>query len=139
MKVIRGSAGYPDGWIPPEDVLDLTAADVDKMLNSHYHGKDGVQLFNLTADPEERKDLAKMLPEMTAKMLQRLSEFDEEAVPPDNAKEVKKRPMVIYPVLITSTFQVIEGNPWNFGGFYSPGWCQSQPSNRDPLVTISLL
>ncbi len=33
MKLIRGTGGYPDGWIPPEDVLNLANADDISLRN----------------------------------------------------------------------------------------------------------
>ena len=73
-------------------------------------GHDKIKLlFNLTSDPTERHDLSKSMPEKVKELMARLEEYRETMIEPDVAKEVER------------------GSPMNFGGFYSPGWCQAEP------------
>ena len=36
---------------------------------------------------------------------------------------------------IDVTPEVKEGNPNNFGGFWGPGWCQSEPKIQEDYLT----
>ena len=68
-----------------------------------------VQLFNLTSDPTERHDISGDHPDVVLTMLKRLDQLEATMIPPDVAPESKK------------------GNPNNFGGVFSTGWCKAQP------------
>ena len=50
------------------------------------------------------------MPDKVDELLARLEEYKNTMIEPDVAAEVKR------------------GNPWNFGGLYSTGWCKAEPS-----------
>ena len=131
--MIRGDGGSPDGWIKPENV---TGIDDDQQLEEVWSlmfgkatspamqecqaeksifggGKYKVQLYNLTADPTEHHDISGQHPDMVRAMLRRLDQLEATMIPPDVAPETK------------------EGNPNNFGGFFSTGWCEAQPKSAE--------
>nr|XP_006825164.1 PREDICTED: arylsulfatase B-like [Saccoglossus kowalevskii] len=62
-------------------------------------------LFNIIDDPEERNNLAEVYPNKVEELRHRLDEYRENLVPPVDR--------IIDPA----------GNPVNFGGVWSPGWC----------------
>ncbi len=62
-------------------------------------------LFNLTADPFETTNIASLHPELVLSMTERIVEIANTAVPIDAPPENEA------------------GNPSNFGGFWSTGWC----------------
>ncbi len=68
-----------------------------------------IQLFNVAADPTEQFDIAAGNPEVVSEMLLRLYELEAGMIEPDIAA------------------QVADGNPNNFGGVFSPGWCNAEP------------
>lgn len=96
MKLILGVAGFPDGWIKPDDVLNVDAkAVVDLMFPSEVqllgdcNGENvRVRLFNLTADPTEHFDVAGDHPDLVAEMRERLQLYVDSAIPPNVAPEV---------------------------------------------------
>ncbi len=129
MKLIRGDAGKPDGWIPPKDVLGLEDDDdIRRLQNILYHNSvadgcdvDGisaatsgtrVRLFNLTADPTERTNLAAERPEEVRELLSRLARLESTMIPPDVARERDR------------------GNPSHFGGVFQTGWCRAEPRRK---------
>ena len=62
-------------------------------------------LFNVEEDPEEKKDLTKKQPKILEKLRQKTREFYGSFIPRD------------YPSLSQ------KGNPKNFDGIWSSGWC----------------
>ncbi|XP_077869528.1 arylsulfatase B-like [Saccoglossus kowalevskii] len=62
-------------------------------------------LFNIIGDPEERNNIAEIYTVKVEELLHRLDEYREHLVPPENR--------IIDPA----------GDPVNFGGVWSPGWC----------------
>ncbi len=68
-----------------------------------------VQLFNLTADPTEHFDISANHPDVVSVMLLRLHELEVGMIDPDISEEVEA------------------GNPNNFGGTFSSGWCNAEP------------
>ena len=63
-------------------------------------------LFNLEEDPEERKNIAKDNPDIIKKLRNRVVEHF----------------FNLQPHFVPEDDQA--GNPVNWGGFWSPGWCQ---------------
>ena len=63
------------------------------------------KLFNLAADPEEKEDLAEKEPEIAATLLARLKEHLE--------------------TMLDGTLPDLDeaGDPSNFGGVWTSGWC----------------
>ncbi len=121
MKLLVGNPGNIDGWIPPPKVVNVPVdqindifgetadqksynADMDNLCNDIP-----IRLFNLTADPYETNNIAGDNPDVVKELAERLEQFRKTMVPPDITKDVK------------------EGNPNLHGGFFGPGWCQSEP------------
>ena len=120
MKLVWGLPGnMNNGWYPVPDSNDAlpdlydseypdSEADLD-LLNglSDQLGEAnvGVHLFNVTADPEERQDLAFALPDVVQRMQDRIRELMADLVPAD------------YPA------QVDEGYPYD--GRWQTGWCEA--------------
>ena len=69
-----------------------------------------VRLYNLTADPSERDNIAAGNPGVVAEMRERLRRHEETMIPPNVHAEVA------------------EGNPNRHGGFYATGWCEALPA-----------
>ena len=107
MKLLVGDPGKPDGWIPPPKVMNLSAEQI-KDLQSHFFAfEESVRLFNLTNDPYEKENLALTYPSIVADLKARLSKYFKTMIKPDIADEVQA------------------GNPNNFGGFFTTGWCKA--------------
>ncbi|XP_064601366.1 arylsulfatase B-like [Liolophura sinensis] len=95
-KLIKGSAGRYNGWYrPPTKHSDL------KMDTFQYN----YRLYDIEADPTEHFDLASQLPQVVSMMRDRLENYRKSMVP---AGDLPDDPA---------------GNPKNFGGVWSPGWC----------------
>ena len=119
LKLIRGDAGKPDGWIPPSDVLGLEGEDLERAHKLFFSpspyseglcgGQLKMRLFNLTADPNEKRDLSGERPDDVQRLLKRLALYESSMIPADATEQVK------------------EGNPSNFGGVFRTGWCQPDP------------
>ncbi|XP_043240335.1 arylsulfatase J-like [Amphibalanus amphitrite] len=119
MKLIWGSPGRYNDWYPVPDsngdaVQDLSDAvnidnedEVDVMdVSASRHGDpQPVYLFNVTADPDERVDLAEQMPDVVKRMQDRVLELMEDLVPADYPK------------------QIIDGYPTK--GLWETGWCDA--------------
>ena len=118
MKLLIGNPGKPDGWTPPPKVMDVSKDDrkiyeftelFKTTLEVGTCEAKLVRLFNLTNDPFEKDNIAYKNPNIVEELTQRLSKYVKTMITPDLAPETKK------------------GNPNRFGGFFGPGWCQSEP------------
>lgn len=109
FKLIVGNPGEPSGWIPPSN---CTTSSITNNTTGEYE----MYLFNISSDPTEHYNLAQLLPATVDLLWERLQKFVDEAVPPF------KRP--VDP----------SGDPRNFGGAYSPGWCTAEPRFHDVMV-----
>ena len=69
-----------------------------------------VFLYNLSDDPYEYNNIAQGNKKMVDKMMKKLAEYQSTMIPPHIANEIK------------------EGNPNNFNGAWSSGWCESEPN-----------
>ena len=128
MKLLIGDPGKPDGWIPPPKVLNLQSAmendQVSQLFESgqpSYCDLSQTRLYNLTSDPYERINLAKQYPQMVEDLSERLSKYIKTMIAPDVAHEI------------------LAGNPNRNGGFFGPGWCQSEPRTSDVQPKLHLL
>jgi len=103
FKLIRGDPGTPDGWIPPDSVEDDESGN-----DGGCSGPNPQQLllFDLDNDPTEKENLALARPNITTYLEQVLDNYRAGMVPPDVANKTQK------------------GNPNNFNGIWSSGWCQ---------------
>ncbi|XP_046578743.1 arylsulfatase B-like isoform X5 [Haliotis rubra] len=97
LKLIYGKPGDYNDWYPlPRLDEDI---QVDKKTWPLY------QLYNITADPTEHHDLATEFPDLLASMKQRLEKWRQSMVPAHYPPRDPK------------------GDPKNWGGVWSPGWC----------------
>ena len=120
MKLIRGNAGLPDGWIPPPKVMNISPDDLET-LDELAHEERGhescfasiprpiYQLYDVVADPSEEHDLAEKNPAIVMQMAEILREFDLAALQPFNRPRDKA------------------GLPSLWNNTVSPGWCQALP------------
>ena len=60
------------------------------------------------------------MPDTVDEILTRLNEIRVTMIKPDVAQETER------------------GNPWNFGGFYSSGWCQAEPREEEVEETVDI-
>ena len=74
-----------------------------------YFEEQQVRLYNLTADPSEKNNIAAGNQETVAEMRKRLRSHEETMIPPNVHAEVE------------------EGNPNRHGGFFATGWCKALP------------
>ena len=115
MKLMVGDMHYNNNWITLNMVADKTrisSFEERKLKKAQKTTRDYnviVQLYNLTADPEERVNVADDNPEIVAVLTKRLDKLHATMIPANVHA------------------QVSAGNPANFNGVYSPGWCYSQP------------
>ncbi|KAF0299907.1 Arylsulfatase B [Amphibalanus amphitrite] len=120
MKLVWGWPGQNSDWYPvpdsnnvtvpdlfdPEYVQDVSELDMsDHLTDQHGEPTLPVHLFNITADPEERQDLAEQLPDVLQRMQDRVRELLVDVVPG------------YYPP------QVDEGYPSD--GLFQTGWCEA--------------
>lgn len=116
MKLLLGNPGKPDGWIPPPSVVEIMNENQEiealkGLFSPTVCDEMNVQLFNLTADPYEKANLASLFPKIVEDLTLKLKDYGASMIPPDNAPEVE------------------EGNPnQHGGGIYGPGWCTAQPN-----------
>ncbi|KAF3708037.1 Arylsulfatase I [Channa argus] len=85
-KLLTGNVGDGD-WIPPQ-ALPGGREQWQKLEKRRNEMGKSVWLFNVTADPYERSDLAETRPEVVKHLLTRLAEYNQTAVmaknPPDD-------------------------------------------------------
>ncbi|XP_056617174.1 arylsulfatase I [Triplophysa dalaica] len=81
-KLLTGSVGDGD-WFPPQTLPGGPQQWQGMEKRRDQQGK-SVWLFNVTADPYERADLAEGRPEVVKMLLTRLAEYNRTAVPPRN-------------------------------------------------------
>lgn len=109
MKLLVGDPGKPDGWIPPPKVMNLPAEQIKDMQSHFFAFEDTIRLFNLTSDPYEKVNLALTYPSIVTDLKARLSKYSKTMIKPDIGAEIQA------------------GNPNNFGGFFTSGWCKAEP------------
>ncbi|XP_052006536.1 arylsulfatase I [Xyrauchen texanus] len=81
-KLLTGNVGDGD-WFPPQTMPGGPQQWQDMEKRRDQRGK-SVWLFNVTADPYERADLAEARPEVVKLLLTRLAEYNQTTVPPRN-------------------------------------------------------
>ncbi|XP_067667935.1 arylsulfatase B-like [Haliotis asinina] len=101
MKLVDGYPGLYDNWyLPMNDTEDTPLED---FIFDQRH--EMVWLFNLTADPLEKYNLASQMPGVVETLRARMLEYKKQMVPANFPREDPK------------------GDPTNFGGAWTPGWC----------------
>jgi len=117
FKLIRGDPGRPDGWIHPDMVVNEEEEVLVEIHQEEVQGNnssDQVLLFHLDDDPYEKKNLATEFPAITQYMGRLLDQYQAGMVAPDIAPRLD------------------EGNPFNFRGVWSPGWCNASTYSTVP-------
>ncbi|KAG9344531.1 hypothetical protein JZ751_011201 [Albula glossodonta] len=81
-KLLTGNVGDGD-WVPPQTHAGGPAGweALEKRRDQPWKS---VWLFNITADPYERRDLSKSRPEVVKVLMARLAEYNQTAIPPRN-------------------------------------------------------
>ncbi|XP_061083774.1 arylsulfatase I [Conger conger] len=81
-KLLTGRVGDGD-WVPPQTQPGGPARQ-EGLEKSGAQGRKSVWLFNVTADPYERRDLAESRPQVVRALLLRLAHYNQTAIPPQN-------------------------------------------------------
>ncbi|XP_027030874.1 arylsulfatase I [Tachysurus fulvidraco] len=81
-KLLTGNVGNGD-WFPPQILPGAPQQWQDMEKRQDQRGK-SVWLFNISADPFERRDLTQARPEVVKLLLSRIAEYNRTAVPPRN-------------------------------------------------------
>ncbi|XP_056913973.1 arylsulfatase I-like [Takifugu flavidus] len=83
-KLLTGYPGHGD-WVPPQVLPTLPGRwwDLERNILSPYKNSTykNIWLFNITADPCERHDLADQRPDVVLQLLARLAYYNQTAVP----------------------------------------------------------
>nr|KAG5688438.1 hypothetical protein BaRGS_001855 [Batillaria attramentaria] len=115
-KLMTGSPGSFNDWYPVPKLgngdwqlgngdWQLGNGDSDAASDQQLQPKWPPRLYNIKEDPEERDNLAEAQPDMMRFMLTRLDQWMKSGVPPQN-QPLDPR-----------------GDPKNWGGVWTPGWC----------------
>lgn len=77
-KLLTGDPGYGD-WIPPQTLASFPGSwwNLERMASI----RQAVWLFNISADPYEREDLADQRPDVVRTLLARLADYNRTAIP----------------------------------------------------------
>ncbi|XP_058576071.1 arylsulfatase I [Neofelis nebulosa] len=77
-KLLTGDPGYGD-WIPPQTLAAFPGSwwNLERMASA----RQAVWLFNISADPYEREDLAGQRPDVVRALLARLVDYNRTAIP----------------------------------------------------------
>lgn len=81
-KLLTGNVGNGD-WFPPQILPGAPQQWQDMEKRQDQRGK-SVWLFNISADPFERRDMTQARPEVVKLLLSRIAEYNRTAVPPRN-------------------------------------------------------
>ncbi|XP_070829769.1 arylsulfatase I-like [Chaetodon trifascialis] len=92
-KLLTGDPGHGD-WVPPQVLPTLSGPwwNLERTVSSSHKpsAHKNVWLFNITADPCERQDLADQRPDVVQQLLARLAYYNQTAVqvyfPPDDPR-----------------------------------------------------
>ncbi|XP_062979388.1 arylsulfatase I [Elgaria multicarinata webbii] len=78
-KLLTGDPGYSD-WIPPQTLTNFPGSwwNLERLTDGV---RKSVWLFNITADPYERYDLAEQRPDIVRALLIRLVRYNQTAIP----------------------------------------------------------
>ena len=121
FKLIRGDPGRPDGWIQPDSVVDEEedVVNLNKKEVESVHKSEDLLLFHLDEDPYEKINLATKFPAITKYLSKLLDKYEVIFLfTNQNCSFIKAR--MVAPDIAG---RLEEGNPSNFGGVWSTGWC----------------
>ncbi|KAK7098569.1 arylsulfatase B-like [Littorina saxatilis] len=105
-KLMTGSPGNYNDWYPVPGLNDVPAYVSHSDDDTHRNQvRWKPRLYNIREDPEERTDLSHSLPDVMRFITSRLQFWMASGVPPQNAPLDPR------------------GDPKNWGGVWTPGWC----------------
>nr|KAG5694741.1 hypothetical protein BaRGS_031557 [Batillaria attramentaria] len=104
-KLIKGWPGRYSDWYPPDQEYDEQDSDLSLAQELEAPDLNTTRLYNIKDDPTEHVDLAEQLPDVVAKLEQRMAEYMKQYVKAD------------FPAMDPA------GSPSNYGGSWTPGWC----------------
>ena len=120
MKLLVGNPSQPLpefmklSGLSPEQIKNLPTLSTEQIKDLRCQffvcedSLDSIRLFNLTSDPYENVNLALNYPSIVTDLKARLSKYFKTMIKPDIATQVQA------------------GNPNNFGGFFTTGWCKAE-------------
>ena len=130
FKLIRGDPGRPDGWIHPDLVVNEVEGvpvEYQQAEAQGNHSSDQVLLFHLDEDPYEKKNLASEFPAITQYLGRLLNQYQ---VKHDMlAHLLSSKAGMVAPDIAP---RLDKGNPFNFRGVWSPGWCNASTYSTVP-------
>ncbi|XP_077981232.1 arylsulfatase B-like [Glandiceps talaboti] len=98
-------ANKSGGWYNFDDEPTNDVFQGEHVSNETLPPSDGIYLFNIRDDPEERNNTADLYPDIVEKLKARLDVHRKHLVPPvDSTRD-------------------LAGDPINYGGVWTPGWC----------------
>ena len=125
FKLIRGDPGRPDGWIHPDMVVNEEVPppmEYDQEEIQSNRNSEQVLLFHLDEDPYEKKNLATEYPAITQYLAGLLDQYQVTFLLMLLAQLVSSKAGMVAPDIAP---RMDEGNPINFRGVWSPGWCNA--------------
>ena len=125
FKLIRGDPGRPDGWIHPDMVVNEEVPppmEYDQEEIQSNRNSEQVLLFHLNEDPYEKKNLATEYPAITQYLAGLLDQYQVTFLLMLLAQLVSSKAGMVAPDIAP---RLDEGNPINFRGVWSPGWCNA--------------
>ena len=125
FKLIRGDPGRPDGWIHPDMVVNEELPppmEYDQEEIQSNRSSEQVLLFHLDEDPYEKKNLATEYPAITQYLAGLLDQYQVTFLLMLLAQLVSSKAGMVAPDIAP---RLDEGNPINFRGVWSPGWCNA--------------
>ena len=125
FKLIRGDPGRPDGWIHPDMVVNEEVPppiEYDQEEGQSNRNSEQVLLFHLDEDPYEKKNLATEYPAITQYLAGLLDQYQVTFLLMLLAQLVSSKAGMVAPDIAP---RLDEGNPINFRGVWSPGWCNA--------------
>lgn len=125
FKLIRGDPGRPDGWIHPDMVVNEEVPppmEYDQEEIQSNRNSEQVLLFHLDEDPYEKKNLATEYPAITQYLAGLLDQYQVTFLLMLLAQLVSSKAGMVAPDIAP---RLDEGNPINFRGVWSPGWCNA--------------
>ncbi|KAK7098855.1 arylsulfatase J-like isoform X2 [Littorina saxatilis] len=107
FKLIKGEPGRFFDWFPVPSGDEVAPTQYPTWKRRPWTPKmfPDYQLFNISADPEERHNLADDFPEVVQQLKQKLTSYERLVVPSQHPPVEPK------------------SLPHNFGGVWTPGWC----------------
>ena len=133
FKLIRGDPGRPDGWIHPDMVVNEEVPppmEYDQEEIQSNRNSEQVLLFHLDEDPYEKKNLATEYPAITQYLAGLLDQYQVTfLLMLLNAQLVSSKAGMVAPDIAP---RLDEGNPINFRGVWSPGWCNASMHKTVP-------